>query len=205
MVDREEEKKSGVTTIYVICKIKSRARDRSIRVRVCVQFDLNDAMKRPCPPSSAPSKKQKKSPRISESLITSPEGEHNDQLVDTSWEKVKKRKQKKAERRDAKLDVCVLFDIPLAWTFHEKAHTSHRRIRPVFCIHIPRSSSVEMPSASMYRTVSSLVLSIVLTIANRMSAILSFTSSQTRHHRAGSEYRLDIPQPVPTFFTLVHP
>jgi hypothetical protein len=150
-------------------------------------------MKRPCPTSSAPSKKQKKSPRVSESLITSPEGEHNDQLVDASWEKVKKRKQKKAEKRDAKLDVCVLFDIALALTLRKSSHTSHRRILPVFCIHIPRSSSVEMPLASTYRAVSSLLLSIVLTIANRMSAILSFTSSQTHHHRAGSEYRLDIP------------
>jgi hypothetical protein len=38
-----------------------------------------------------------------------------------------------------------------------------------------------------------------------MSAILSFTSSQMHHRRAGSEYRLDIPRPVYTFFTLVHP
>lgn len=83
-------------------------------------------MKRPCSPSSAQSKKQKKSPRVSESLITSPEGEHNDQLVDASWEKVKKRKQKKAEKRDAKLDVCVLFDIARLNVTRKSSHTSHR-------------------------------------------------------------------------------
>jgi hypothetical protein len=67
-------------------------------------------MKRPSSPSSAPSKKHKKSPRVSETTITAP-GEHNAQIVDSSWEKVKRRKQKKAEKREAKLDVCVVFDI----------------------------------------------------------------------------------------------
>jgi hypothetical protein len=80
-------------------------------------------MKRPSSPSSAPSKKHKKSPRVSETTITAPDGEHNDQIVDSSWEKVKKRKQKKAEKRDGKLDVCVVFDIAPRLKIYTHAHT----------------------------------------------------------------------------------
>ena len=64
-------------------------------------------MKRPSSPSSAPSKKQKKSPRVSETVIVVPAGEQGDQVALAPWEKVKNRKQKKAEKRGVKLDVCV--------------------------------------------------------------------------------------------------
>jgi hypothetical protein len=64
-------------------------------------------MKRPSATHQAPSKKQKKAPLESETEIT-PQKEQNDNSVDVQWEKVEKRKAKKARKIDAKLDVCVL-------------------------------------------------------------------------------------------------
>lgn len=107
-------------------------------------------MKRPSSPSSAPSKKQKKSPRVSETVIVVPAEERNDRVVDASWEKVKKRKQKKAEKRDAKLDVCVFWPVTSLTPYLTKPYIL-RRTLPVFCIRIQRSSSVEIPLASTYR------------------------------------------------------
>jgi len=73
-------------------------------------------MKRPSSTSSAPSKKQKKSPRVSQSEIVVPDEE----LGDAQWEKVEKRKAKKARKTDVKLDVCV--SIPPARVL-EQSHT----------------------------------------------------------------------------------
>ena len=108
-------------------------------------------------PSSPPSKKQKKSPRVSETEIVVPAGEQNDQVLDTSWQRVEKRKRKKAEKKDAKLDVCVSIVRPTLTIL-----TSYRRILPDFCILMPRSSNVEMQSASMYHLFSPFIYSTYL-------------------------------------------
>ncbi|KAH9965648.1 hypothetical protein BJV74DRAFT_869879 [Russula compacta] len=58
-------------------------------------------MKRPSSPSSAPSqsKKPKKTPRVSETVITVPEREQDDQSVDAQWVKVKVERRKRKARR----------------------------------------------------------------------------------------------------------
>jgi hypothetical protein len=67
------------------------------------------AMKRPSSSSSAPSKKQKGSPHVSDSEIVLPEGDP----ADAQWEKVERRKSKKQKKIDAKLDVCVSISSPV--------------------------------------------------------------------------------------------
>jgi hypothetical protein len=74
-------------------------------------------MKRPSSAASThqpSSKKQKTSPLALETEITTHQEEQNDTVVDAQWQKVERRKAKKARKTDAKLDVCVclLFHSP---------------------------------------------------------------------------------------------
>jgi hypothetical protein len=65
-------------------------------------------MKRPSAASThqSSSKKQKTSPLALETEITHQE-QQNDTVIDAQWQKVERRKAKKARKSDAKLDVCV--------------------------------------------------------------------------------------------------
>ena len=109
-------------------------------------------MKRPSSSSSAPSKKQKTSPRVSESEIVPSEGVP----VDAQWVKVEKRKSKKQKKLDAKLDVCVSISLPVRiprLTFHPRL--SHLDS----CILITRLRSVEILLASTYGHLTSFLVS----------------------------------------------
>jgi hypothetical protein len=113
-----------------------------------IPISVQTAMKRPSSPSSASSKKQKKSPRVSVSVSAVSDGDD----TDAKWERVERRKSKKARKTDAKLDVCVPSIAPLG----KVKLTSHRRILLGFCTLIPRSSSAEilLVSTSVFLTLS---------------------------------------------------
>lgn len=110
---------------------------------IALHFQKATAMKRPSSSSSAPSKKLKLSPRVSDSEPILPEGDP----ADAQWEKVERRKSKKQRKIDAKLDVCV--SISSLAVIHNL--TLHSRLIPLdFCILMLRSPSAETLLASTY-------------------------------------------------------
>jgi hypothetical protein len=126
-------------------------------------------MKRPSSTSSAPSKKQKKSPRVSQSEVVVPDEE----LGDAQWEKVENRKVKKARKTNVKLDVCVSMSPARVL---EQSHTPQANPPRFLYSNSEIIKRRDPVTINVLPHVLPIQFSCLLLLATRIFAILSFTS-----------------------------